>query len=165
MRVMAPRSVSSAASAGCLSMPASLSGNLTSSKQFGAGSVRFPCVMRQTDGATLRAMAIPKRMDIVRRLRAVREELGYQKGQEYADLLGVGRTRYANWENDRASGNYPAEETMAHLCDLLPGLTMDYIYRGVLDAVPTKLGIRLTMREQGQDPDAAPALAGASAAR
>lgn len=91
--------------------------------------------------------------------------MGYPKAPEFAALLGVGRTRYLYWENDGPSGNYPAEETMAHLCDLLPGLTMDYIYRGVLDAVPTKLGIRLTAREQGLDPDAAKVAAAVSAVR
>ncbi|WP_203070682.1 hypothetical protein [Falsiroseomonas ponticola] len=91
--------------------------------------------------------------------------MGYPKAPEFAALLGVGRTRYLNWENEGPSGNYPAEEAMAYLCDLLPGLTMDYIYRGVLDAVPTRLGIRLTAREQGLDPDAARASGAVAAAR
>jgi transcriptional regulator with XRE-family HTH domain len=111
-------------------------------------------------------MSIPTREDVVRRLKAIRDEKN-MTAPEFAEWLGVGRTRYSNWESLGPKGNYPSEEFMAHLCDLIPGLTMDYIYRGVLDAVPTKLGIRLTAREQGQDPDAAlaPAKAAASVAR
>ena len=89
---------------------------------------------------------------IARRLRAIRAEIGI-KPPAMAKRLGVGRTRYINWETLGPSGNMPAEEAMALLCDQVPGLTMDYIYRGILDAVPHALAIRLTAHEEGLDPD------------
>ncbi len=99
-------------------------------------------------------MAKVVRAEVARRLRAVRAELGLSPAQ-MAERLGVGRTTYYNWEAENpAKPNFPAEEAMAELCDLLPGLTLDYIYRGRMDAVPTSLAIRLTARELGQDPDA-----------
>ncbi|MFC4170072.1 helix-turn-helix transcriptional regulator [Teichococcus aestuarii] len=87
---------------------------------------------------------------IAARLRAIRAELGMDQSA-FAKWLGVNRTRYVNWEN---AENKPGEEAMVVLCDKT-GVTLDYIYRGRLDAVPTALAIRLTAREQGLDPDAA----------
>jgi DNA-binding XRE family transcriptional regulator len=88
-------------------------------------------------------------LQIAKRLQAIREELHLdQNGM--AKWLDVGRTRYVNWEK---AENKPAEETMVALCDRT-GVTLDYIYRGRLDAVPTGLAIRLTAREIGMDPDA-----------
>ena len=51
------------------------------------------------------------------------------------------------------------------LCDILPGLTMDYLYRGRLDGLPMQLAIRLASREMGIDPDAPGATGGAVVAR
>lgn len=92
------------------------------------------------------------REDISRRLKAIREELRLEK-RELAARLGVERTRYSNWESDAVS-SLPAEQAMVSLCDLLPGLTLDYIYRGRLVGVPPGLAIRLTARELGDNPDA-----------
>lgn len=64
-------------------------------------------------------------------------------------FLGVGRTRYLNWER---AENLPSETHMIALAEKT-GITLDYIYRGVLDAVPMALAIRLSARERGLDPD------------
>ena len=110
-------------------------------------------------------MAKLLRKDIVRRLRAVRAELGYQPSQ-LAALIGAARTTYANWEaEDPKKPNFPSEEAMMGLCDILPGLTMDYLYRGRLDGLPMQLAIRLASREMGIDPDAPGATGGAVVAR
>jgi transcriptional regulator with XRE-family HTH domain len=86
--------------------------------------------------------------DIARRLRAIRMELGFDQAA-MSSWLEIGRTRYVNWEK---AENKPSEEAMVLLCDRT-GVTLDYIYRGRLDAVQTGLAIRLTAREQGMDPD------------
>jgi transcriptional regulator with XRE-family HTH domain len=88
---------------------------------------------------------------IARRLRAICAEMGVEATQ-LAKRLGYGRTRVANWLRED-TGNMPAEEAMAALCDMMPGLTLDYIYRGSLDHVPHALAIRLTAWETGLNPD------------
>ena len=87
------------------------------------------------------------------RLRAIREELGLSR-TEMAEWLGVGRTRWGNWEGgpDKA-GNYPDEDVMIELCHRLD-LTMDYIYRGKSDLIPLARAINLKAREMGMDPRA-----------
>jgi transcriptional regulator with XRE-family HTH domain len=90
--------------------------------------------------------------EIAQRLQAIRLELGLSK-RALADKLGISRTRYLHWETNAKSANFPAEECMIQLCEMLPGLTMDFIYRGVLDAVPHALAIRLTAFMENIDPD------------
>ncbi len=90
--------------------------------------------------------------DVARRLIAVRDELGV-KNAPLAEMLGVPRTRFLHWISASKSANFPAEEAMIMLCDLLPGLTMDFIYRGKIDAIPYALAIRLQARMQGRNPD------------
>lgn len=133
-------------------MPPSLSENLTIGKHFVARFVRSSrATARASDGY---AYGMPKvvRSDVVRRLRAIRAELGLSP-PEMAERLGVSRTTYYNWEAENPTKpNFPAEEAMAKLCDLLRGLTLDYIYMGRVDTLPTGLAIRLTARELGEDP-------------
>jgi hypothetical protein len=69
----------------------------------------------------------------------------------FAAWLGVNRTKYANWEKP-VSGNFPAEEDMARLCELVPSLTLDYIYRGRFGALNTNLALHLAALEAGDDP-------------
>ena len=92
--------------------------------------------------------------DIARRLQAVRDEIG-ANNTDLARRLGVARTRFLHWISDSESANFPAEEAMVALCDLVPGLTLDFIYRGKLDAVPHALAIRLQARVEGVNPDEA----------
>ena len=88
------------------------------------------------------------RAEIARRLIAIRDEIGISNS-ELARRLGVTRTRYLHWISPTESGNFPAEESMATLCDMLPGLTLDFIYRGKLDALPYALAIRLQAHLEG----------------
>lgn len=86
---------------------------------------------------------------VSKRLRAVQAELG-MTDQAMADYVGgVGRTRWGNWINEN---NLPAEDAMILLCDL-EKLTMDWIYRGIINGLPTSRAIRLEARMQGMDPD------------
>ena len=90
--------------------------------------------------------------DIARRLIAIRDEMG-TTNSELARRLGVTRTRYLHWITPAESANFPAEESMAALCDLLPGLTLDFIYRGKLDALPYALAMRLQAHMEGHSGD------------
>ena len=99
-------------------------------------------------------MAILLRSDLVRRLRAVRQEMRLTPTQ-MAERLGITRPRYSNWEVENpAKPSFPAEEYMMTLCDTFPDITMDYLYRGKLDTLPLQLAIRLSAWERGMDPDA-----------
>lgn len=99
-------------------------------------------------------LAMPLSMDaIATRLRAVRAELGLSV-PALAEKIGATKAALYKWEaGTRASRpNFPAEEAVAALCDLLPGLSMDYIYRGRVETMPPPLGIRLLAREVGMCP-------------
>jgi transcriptional regulator with XRE-family HTH domain len=94
--------------------------------------------------------------DIARRLKAARVEMRHHP-RVLAELLGTARSTYLGWEaGSRAKKpNFPSEEAMIRLCEIMPGLTLDYLYRGRLDTMRTGLAIRLLAREMGLDPDAA----------
>lgn len=109
----------------------------------------FPFTPAETLAVILPAMETTLEKDVARRLKAVREELGMDQ-RAMAKWLDVGRTRYIGWER---AANLPNERVMLVLCDRT-GLTLDYVYRGRLDAVPLALAIRVTAREDGLDPDA-----------
>jgi transcriptional regulator with XRE-family HTH domain len=83
---------------------------------------------------------------VAARLRAVQAELGYSTAQ-MASLLGVGRTRWANWI---AGTHRPEVEAMLRLCDYTK-ITFDWLYRGRPEAVPTSLYVRLQARMTGLD--------------
>lgn len=103
--------------------------------------------------ATLKGMAKLNRDAVSLRVRAVREELRLTP-TDFAKRLGVGRTAYANWEAiNPKKPNFPSQEGIATMCELMPGLTMDYIYLGNAGKLPLNLAIRLLAREKGIDPD------------
>lgn len=89
-------------------------------------------------------------MRLSMRLKAIQQELG-RSDAEMGKLVGVSRTRWGNWVNQE---NMPAEEAMVALCDLAQ-VSMEWLYRGFADRVPTKLLIRLEARMAGIDPDTA----------
>ena len=89
--------------------------------------------------------------EVANRLRAIREYMRMDR-TPFAAWLGVPRTRYANWESTKG-GNYPSRVAMDNLCRLLPGLTLDYIYRGTFANVPSGLAVQLAAWEQNVDPD------------
>jgi len=96
----------------------------------------------------LRRMESVLQQAVARRLRAVMSELGMNRRQ-FAGFLDVAEGKLGNWLGNGAKANMPAEEAMVLLCEKAPGLTLDYIYRGVLDHVPMALAIRLQAWEQG----------------
>lgn len=97
---------------------------------------------------------------VARRLQAIQDELG-QTDEAMGAMSGKSRQAWSNWSTVNQS-EMPPVEAMARLCDELArwNLTLDWIYRGVTDHLHTKIGIRLSMRERGHNPDevAEPAL-------
>lgn len=59
------------------------------------------------------------------RLKLTREALGLSQG-EVCEALGIGQTRWSNWENGE---RFPAPDVMVNFCSEF-GVTMDWIYRG-----------------------------------
>ena len=85
--------------------------------------------------------------DFARRLRAAREEGGIS-APDFAERIGLGRTRYLNWER---GDNMPQNEALIVVAEGL-GVTTDYLLRGRLEAIPLGRAIRLVAREEGLDP-------------
>jgi hypothetical protein len=96
----------------------------------------------------IRVMATVLQQDIARRLRAVMAELGMNRRQ-FAEFLETAESKLGNWLGKGPKANKPPEEVMVLLCEKAPGLTLDYLYRGVLDHVPMALAIRLKAWEEG----------------
>lgn len=68
--------------------------------------------------------------------------------RQMASFLNTSESKLGNWLGNGLKANKPAEEAMVLLCEKVPGLTLDYLYRGVLDHVPMALAIRLQASEQ-----------------
>jgi DNA-binding XRE family transcriptional regulator len=98
-------------------------------------------------------MAILNLDDVARRLKAIRAEMA-KEPPELAEMIGASKSAYYQWEKGSTASkpNFPGKQAMANLCDVLPGLDLDYIYRGKLDGMPPHLGIKLVAREMGIEP-------------
>lgn len=73
-------------------------------------------------------------IDIAERLRWHREIMGMTQ-QEYADKLGVKRAALNNWEN----GSYRLSLDGALALRKTYGLSLDFMYEGIDDALPMTL--------------------------
>lgn len=102
-----------------------------------------------TDFGTIMPMPIEDSLpeQVARRLRAVMADAGHISVQQLADLCGAERSAASNWINGY---NLPPVDRMVRLVDELK-LNLDWIYRGVPDALPMKTGIRLTAILEGVD--------------
>lgn len=71
------------------------------------------------------------KLEFARRLRQLREAKGLTPA-EMAEILGVRRQTYAEWENETKS-TAPSDKNMQiALCELLE-TTMDYLFRGLFE--------------------------------
>lgn len=79
---------------------------------------------------------------VARNLRNARQELDPNRTR-FASEFGVHHALWAKWEKGKATeddvgkGNYPDPAVMVALCDRY-GLTMDFLYRGVLAHMPNE---------------------------
>lgn len=73
------------------------------------------------------------------RLRQLRHSYGFAKSSGFAAFLGVSPTRWSNFER-----GLPLSRDMAsRLVQRIPGLTLDWLYRGRPEGLPLELARRL----------------------
>lgn len=89
---------------------------------------------------------------VARRLRALMLDAGLGSVQQLADLVGAERSAASNWVNGY---NLPPVEKMTRLSEELR-VNLDWIYRGVEDALQTQISIRLSAILSGEDLQPAP---------
>ena len=99
-------------------------------------------------------MAEFKKAAVAQRLLAIQKALGCETVDDLAAVLGIGRSRVSNWLN----GYYPPpvhelEKLLNH--PEMRGLTSDWVYYGIPDAMPVGLFIRLTALAEGLSPPVA----------
>lgn len=73
--------------------------------------------------------------EVGNRLRSARLALGWTSQKDFAEACDIGVTAYNNWENGR---QLPKPSQLVKVCERF-GLTMDFVYRGKLDALPMNL--------------------------
>jgi transcriptional regulator with XRE-family HTH domain len=74
-----------------------------------------------------------------RRLRHLRQALGYRHGNTFAHFLGVPATRWNNLEN-----GFPLSKEVAFLLlRRVSGLSLDWLYLGRTDGLSMRLGRKL----------------------
>jgi transcriptional regulator with XRE-family HTH domain len=112
---------------------------MTDSLSFGN---RFSGVLPAEKVFKIRGMSEPDPKDVGKRLRAIMldPELALETVEDFARLLGAERSAASAWVNGY---NLPRVPSMARLIDCYPGLTLDWLYLGVADAVPVKVFIKL----------------------
>jgi hypothetical protein len=96
---------------------------------------------------------------VAARLRVVMADLEIESAAGLARFLGAQVSQVGNW---MAGYNLPPVKWMDVLCQKRPGLTLDWLYLGVADGLPTKLAIKLLALAEGMD---IPAVAQSRAAR
>lgn len=82
-----------------------------------------------------RPEAVGRDADTARRLRHLRETLGYNTAKSFAEFLGLGNQRWNNVEN----GAPLSKEIGFKLVQKVPGLTLDWLYFGKPDGLPLEL--------------------------
>ena len=87
------------------------------------------------DGAMM-----PRRDDpVAQRVRRLREAMGYDSPGSFAALLGYSPQRWGNVEN----GVPLSRDVAFKLVQIVPGLTLDWLYFGKPDGLPMELARRL----------------------
>jgi hypothetical protein len=76
---------------------------------------------------------------VARRLRLLREAMGYDSQGAFAALLGLSPPRWNNVEN----GLPMSRDIAFRLVKTVPGLTLDWLYFGKPDGLPLDLARRL----------------------
>lgn len=75
-----------------------------------------------------------------KRLRAFRRVFGYASVRDAANAMGMERSRWSNWEIGLGLPTVTASLTVV---ERHPGMSLDWIYRGVLDGMPYQLVLQL----------------------
>jgi transcriptional regulator with XRE-family HTH domain len=91
-------------------------------------------------------MAIVDKAAVGKRLKAIRLASGIER-KEFVTRLGIG---FADWNNYEDARMLLAPLSAAKLVDLLPGLTLDWIYLGRSSGLDADLHRRLAAAEDGK---------------
>ena len=76
-----------------------------------------------------------KKGAVAKRLKFLRERLGYRKPGRFADYIGVSSARWSNVEN-----GYPLSKEMADILKRkIAGLSRDWIYDGEADGLSVRM--------------------------
>jgi DNA-binding transcriptional regulator YiaG len=108
------------------------------------GSAESPSVAPSFSMAKKKKTAASARLaeideEVPARIKRIRVAMGYETVPPFAQLLGVDRKRWYNFEN-----GFPLPREMAFLLvQRVPGLTLDYVYFGKSDGLPIELARRL----------------------
>lgn len=76
---------------------------------------------------------------VIERLELTRKALK-KRPSEFADAAGVARSTYSNWKN----GKGRPELTQALKLCAVYGLTLDWIYRGIMEGLPARVWDAIT---------------------
>jgi transcriptional regulator with XRE-family HTH domain len=95
-----------------------------------------------------RNLVVGKRLQLARRA----FKFGDNQGK-FARGAGISPTAYNQWETGE---NYPGVAAAIKLCERYPGLTLDWIYRGKMEGLPTDLSNALaSLLNEEQEADEA----------
>lgn len=86
-------------------------------------------------------------LGVGRRLDVLREATGLEKGV-FADVSGIDRSSYSKI----IQGTKPLKAEMAYAVSLRWNVSMDYLYRGVLDNLPSNLSASIIASLTGRKP-------------
>lgn len=96
-----------------------------------------------------RGMRPHRNIVVGRRLKLARMALGWADAQgKFAQLAGISLTAYNQWESGE---NYPGVDNAIKLCDKHIGLTLDWIYRGNMDGMPSRLSNAIQVLSEALD--------------
>lgn len=80
-----------------------------------------------------------KESPVSQRVRRIRELMGYQNATAFCARYNLDYKRWKNYENGYAMPT----DAAVQLCQIVPGLTLDWLFRGRLEGMPLDLIQRL----------------------
>lgn len=90
----------------------------------------------------------PNPHHVAARLRVIMADLEIESYAGLARFLGAQVSQVSNW---MYGYNLPPVKWMNVLCHKRPGLTLDWLYLGIADGLPTALAIKLIALGEGVD--------------
>jgi hypothetical protein len=96
----------------------------------------------------MRTDTTPNPLRVAARLRVVMADLDIESAAGLARFLGAQVSQVGNW---MAGYNLPPVKWMNVLCRKRPGLTLDWLYLGIADGLPTQLAVKLIALFEGMD--------------
>jgi transcriptional regulator with XRE-family HTH domain len=98
----------------------------------------LPTTLRHSPGVTQSPLPPHSRIEIGRRLKATRQALGL-RARDIHRATGIGESTWSQYENGR---RFPDLMQMLPFADRF-GIPLDWIYRGIVAAVPYEIAQRI----------------------